>query len=127
MKLRIAILIIGLVTLLLSACDPYCSITITNDSSETAQILVKENIHFRTIKQKSLSTADGYNLYILLPNERIKVGAAIAEIDDDLPFNEISIIKNQDTLSAKNLESIKRLFDRITLNRLKKPYNISIK
>lgn len=127
MKQTVIILTFGLLTALLTGCDPYYSITVTNNTSETAQILVKETINFRTDKQKSLTTMDGFDVYELAPNEQIKVGSAIAEIDNDIPFEQLKIIRNRDTITANNLETIKNLFDKKTFGGLKTPYNISIK
>ncbi len=117
----------GFLTILLTSCDPYYSITVTNETRDTTKILVKETISFRTEKQKTGTTANGFDIYQLAPNEQIKVGSAIAEIDNDIPFEEIKIIKNGDTITADNLEAIKKLFDKKTFGGLKTPYNISIK
>jgi len=126
-KQALTILTFVLLTALLAGCDPYYSITVTNDTSDTAQILVKETINFRTEKQKSLTTIDGFDVYELAPNEKIQVGSAIAEIDNDIPFEQIKIVRNRDTVTANNLETIKNLFDKKTFGGLKTPYNISIK
>jgi hypothetical protein len=119
-------LTIGILTLTLMGCDPYCSITITNNKSDTVKIFVKETINFSTEKQKSHTMPDGFDIYELAPNEKIKVGSAIAEIDNDIPFEQIKIVRNNDTITASNLEEIKILFDKKTFGGLKTPYNISI-
>ena len=126
-KQTITMLTFGLLTALLTSCDPYYSITVTNKTSDTAKILVKQTIHFRTEKQDSLATTDGFDVYELAPSEQIQVGSAIAEIDNDIPFEQIKIVRNKDTITANNLETIKILFDKKTLGGLKTPYNISIK
>ncbi|WKW46892.1 hypothetical protein P3875_02225 [Myroides sp. JBRI-B21084] len=126
-KQIVTILTFGLFTTLLTGCDPYYSITVTNITSDTAQILVKETINFRTEKQKSLTTTDGFDVYELAPNEQIKVGSAIAEIDNDIPFDQIKIVTRKDTLTANSIETIKNLFDKKTFGGLKTPYNISIR
>lgn len=126
-KQIITIFTSGLLTALLTGCDPYYSITVTNNTGDTAQILVKETINFRTEKQKSQTTTDGFDVYELAPSEQIQVGSAIAEIDNDIPFEQIKIVRNKDTITADNLETIKNLFDKKTFGGLKTPYNISIK
>jgi hypothetical protein len=126
-KKRLIILTFGFLTVLLTGCDPYYSVTVTNETQDTARILVKETINFRTEKQKIQTTADGFDIYELAPNEQMKVGSAIAEIDNDIPFEEIRIVRNGDTITAGNLEGIKNLFDKKTFGGLKTPYNISIK
>ncbi len=112
---------------LLTRCDPYYSITITNTTDDTSTILVKENIHFRTEKQKDSTTGDGFDVYKLDPKEEMQVGSAIGGLDNDIPFHAITIIKKKDTISANDLESIKKLFDKTLLGGLQTPYNISIK
>jgi len=126
-KKIVSILTFGFLIIFLTSCDPYYSITVTNETRDTAKILVKETISFRTEKQKTRTTADGFDLYKLAPNEQINVGSVIAEIDNDIPFEEIKIIRNGDTTTADNLETIKKLFDKKTFGGLKTPYNISIK
>lgn len=111
----------------MTGCDPYYAITVTNKTKGTARILVKETISFRTEKQKIQSTSDGFDIYELAPNEQIEVGSAIAEIDNDLPFEEIKIIRSGDTITADNVEAIKNLFDKKIFGGLKTPYNITIK
>ncbi|WP_196889430.1 hypothetical protein [Aureivirga sp. CE67] len=116
-----------LLILLLSSCDPYYSITVTNKTTETVKILVKQNNRFRTEKQKTLTTVDGFDVYELAPNENIKVGNAIGEIDNDIPFDTLKIIRYNDTITANTLEEIIDLFDKKTFGGLKKPYNLRIK
>lgn len=69
---------------------------------------------------------DGFDIYELAPNEKINVGSSIAEIDNDIPFEQIKIVRKGDTIKASNLEEIKFLFDKKKFGRLKTPYNISI-
>lgn len=123
----ISILAIFSIPIMLTSCDPYYKISVTNTTNDTATILIKETIHFRTDKKKIVTTTEGYDVYKLEPKERVEVGSSIAEIDNDIPFEVIIIVKNRDTILADNLEDIKNLFDRKTFGGLKTPYNISIK
>lgn len=84
-------------------------------------------MNFRTEKIKSQTTSDGFDIYELGPKEQIKVGSAIAEIDNDMPFEIIKIVQKKDTIMADNLEEIKNLFDKKFFGGLKTPYNITIK
>jgi hypothetical protein len=125
MKLR-QFLILVVLTVLLIACDPYYSISITNKTSDSIRIFVKPTNSFMTEKEISKETSDGFNVYDLAPTEELKVGSAIAEIDNDIPFEEIKIVHKMDTIVAGNLEEIKNLFDKNVLGGLKTPYNVSI-
>jgi hypothetical protein len=109
-----------------SSCDPYYLITVTNTTNDTTTILVKETVDFKTEKNKIRTTEDGFDVYQLEPKEQIMVGSAIAEIDNEIPFEVIIIAKNRDTILADNVEEIIDLFDRNLFGGLKTPYNISI-
>ena len=107
-KLRIISLILLLT--LLSSCDPTYPITITNNSNVPTEILVKEKtLNFKTVKEKIYTTTSGFDIYLLAPSEQMSVGTAIAEFDNDLPFEEIKIVRKTDTISATGLEEIKNL------------------
>ena len=122
--IQLTILLLGL---LLTGCDPYYSISVTNKTTDTVTIQVKPTINFRTEKSKTSTTSDGYDVYKLTPTEIVQVGSAIAEIDNDISFNAVRIIKRNDTISASNLDDIKNLFDKKTFGGLQTPYNLSIK
>lgn len=111
----------------LIGCDPYHSITVTNVTADTVSIFVKPTIHFRTDNAKSLTTSDGFDIYKLSPNEQMHVGSAIAEIDNDIPFEFVKIVSSRDTVTASALDDIKNLFDKKTSGGLKTPYNLTIK
>ncbi|MFN3194538.1 MAG: hypothetical protein ACE364_01135 [Chlorobiota bacterium] len=112
---------------LMISCDPFYSITVTNKTTETAKILVKESNNFSTDKHKTQTTDDGFDVYELSPNENMGVGSAIAEIDDEIPFEAIKIIRYNDTISANTPDEIKNLFDKKTSGELITPYNLTIK
>ena len=123
----ITILLIFTFPIMFSSCDPYYLITVTNTTNDTTTILVKETVDFKTEKNKIRTTEDGFDVYQLEPKEQIMVGSAIAEIDNEIPFEVIIIAKNRDTILADNVEEIIDLFDRNIFGGLKTPYNISIK
>ncbi len=127
MQHKVTILVSAFCILLLAACDPYYRITVANKTSDTVKLLVKETIHFNTDKQKAGITVNGLDVYKLAPAEWMRVRYAIAEIDNDLPFDTLKIVRNTDTLAANNAAEIKGLFDKKRIGGLKKPYNISIK
>lgn len=114
------------VLILLSSCDPTYPILISNTTKEPVVVLVKTNSHFHTEKEKTGVTSDGFEIYPLNADESIQVGVTIAEIDDDLPFDAIKIVKDRDTISAFSKEAVKELFDKNVFGKLKKPYDVSI-
>ena len=126
MKLILSILLFTLTTFLTS-CDPYYSITLTNKTADTVSVIIKQNFKFRSNKIEFGKTNDDYKIYKVTPNEIFKVGSAIAEIDNDIPFDNILIVSRNDTTKANNIEEIKMLFDKKNFGRLKTPYTITIK
>ena len=111
---------------LLSGCDSYIRISITNTKNEAVEIWIKKNIHFRSDKLSKFKK-NGFLVYELVNGERMDIGYAIAEIDDDLPFDAIKIYTKTDTISKSTNEDIKDLFDKKMFGGLQTPYNISIK
>jgi hypothetical protein len=128
-QIKAAKLVLALfIGLFMTSCDPTYSISVTNSTTDTVSIVIKPTIHFRTEKDKISKTSDGLDIYKLNPNEKIYVGSAIAEIDNDMPFQEFKIYKGATiTVSASNLKDIKNLFDKTVFGGLKTPYNLTIK
>jgi hypothetical protein len=118
---------LSLLLILLTGCDPTYPIIVSNDSNEPVTILAKTQYPFRTEKKKTATTQDGFDVYQFQAHESVRVGMAIAEIDNDIPFLAIKIVRSGDTVSAATVEEIKGLFDRKRSGKLKTPYFISIK
>ena len=114
-------------SLLLLGCDSYIPISITNKKNEVIKVCIKENTHFLSDKQPKLKTKDGFSVYELASGERMEIGDAIAELDNDIPFYSIRICTSNDTISRNTHEDIKALFDKKTFGGLQTPYNISVK
>jgi hypothetical protein len=127
MKGIFSILLTATLTTLLTSCDPVYPITITNDTTDTIKFEVKENYRFNSEQLPQSKTKDGFTIYQILPKDTMEIGSAIAEIDNDMPIEEIRIFKPKDTISANNLIDIKKLFDKKFFGGLKTPYNLTIK
>ncbi|MCA6362096.1 MAG: hypothetical protein IM638_03610 [Bacteroidetes bacterium] len=65
--------------------------------------------------------------FLLAPGAEMFCGQAIAEIDNDLPFEKISIHCGSDSLIANTKEEVKQLFDKNVFGSLSTPYKITIK
>lgn len=115
-----------IILILLTSCDPTYPISITNRTTDSITIWLKKNNSFRTIKTDVKENPDGLTILKLRPNEMIRVGMAIAEIDNDMPFSEIYIKTEDDSISANGIDELKDLFDKNIFGRLKKSYNMSI-
>lgn len=106
--------------------DRVSQISVTNTTSDTLDVLLKENFKFRSEKEKFSTTADGFNIYRLSPHEVFFIGSVINELDNKIPFYEIKVISKGDTL-IDNQGNAKVLFDKNLFGDLEIPYNISIK
>lgn len=111
---------------LLSSCDPVYPIRIINNSTDTIKLELKENYRFSSKQIPQIKGKDGFSIYQILANDTLEIGSAIAEIDNDMPIDEIRIFKTNDTISAANLSEIKNLFDKNGFGGLKTPFNITI-
>lgn len=106
--------------------DHVSSISITNTTIDTVDVLLKENFKFRSEKEKFSTTADSFNIYKLAPHEVFDMGHAMNEVDNDIPFSQIKVICKGDTLIDNQGDAL-ILFDKTTFGGLEIPYNISIK
>lgn len=117
------LMIAGFITLLLTSCDPAYPINLSNDSNESIIVLVKVNSPFQTEKEKVGITKNGFYIYQFNAHESAQVGMAIAEIDNDIPFSELKIVRSgNDTVSVSTMKEIMQLFDRKRNGKLRIPY-----
>jgi len=123
--LRFAILYI--ISITYWGCDPTYSISIQNASNNVIEIEINENERFHSKKVPKEKLAQGVNLYELKPNEKMKTGLAIAELVNDIPYNSLRITKRSQLIEAQTAEEILDLFDKNNMEKLKKPYIITIK
>jgi hypothetical protein len=114
-------------TTFFTSCVPFYPITITNSTTDTIYLEAKENYRFGSEQLPQNKNKDGFSVYRVLPKGTLKIGSAIAEIDNDMPIDAIKIIKPKDTVSANKLADIKNLFDKKLFGGLKTPYNLAIK
>jgi len=119
--------------LFLTACDPTFPIKISNKKSDTVTIVTKTTIHFHTDDQltgyEDLGGPYDHKLikFKMPPGTSINCGMAISGIEDDMPFNEISIYSNNDSIVANTQDLILNLFDHSFRKNLQRPYQITIK
>jgi hypothetical protein len=127
MKRSFLILVILTLATFFTSCDPVYPITITNSTTDTMYLEVKQNYRFSSEQLPQAENKGGFCVYQVLPKDTLEIGSAIAEIDNDMPIDAIRIFKRKDTVSANNLASIKELFDKKLLGGLRTPYNLTIK
>ncbi|WP_156113413.1 hypothetical protein [Wocania ichthyoenteri] len=56
------------------------------------------------------------------PKQQLDCGFAIAGLKNNIPFNEMIILKNKDTISAKNHKELLELFDNRGFGNIMTPY-----
>ncbi|MGY4536070.1 hypothetical protein ACVW0P_000464 [Mucilaginibacter sp. UYNi724] len=104
----------------------FTPISVTNTTSDTLDILLKENFKFRSEKEKVSTTSDGFNIYKLAPHEVFFIGSVINGLDNKIPFSQIKVVCKGDTI-IDNQGNANILFDKNLFGSLEIPYNISIK
>lgn len=124
MKVKIIILVL---TVFLTSCDPTYSISIINGSDKKKLVTLQPNDKFLTDKISIDVLENGMLTYELSTHEKINIGFSIGELQDDLPFDFIIFVDGKDTISTKNKDQLLKLFDQNILGKLLKPYNITIK
>ena len=127
MKKKLNIGIIILIGILFQSCDPTYPVLIKNDSG--TEIIVDAKL-----------TKDFYagltTTYIADENDRLQFkvesgqefqcGMTIGGLKDDLPFTDLKIYMEKDTIIAKNRNEVLNLFDKNWIGNLKTPYILTV-
>ena len=119
--------ILSIIAMTIFGCDPTYSISIQNASNTVIEIEINENVRFNSKKEPKEKIAQGINLYELKPDEKMETGMAIAELENDIPYNSLRISKRSHLIYAETDQEILELFDKNIMGTLKKPYTITIK
>lgn len=126
MKTLIRYIILGLI---FQSCDPTYSIRLVNKSDDTLNILATTTIHFqlRNHQIEILDEVEDREIvsFMVLPNQELDVGMAIAGLEDELPFTSLKINKDENTIEAKGEKEVLKLFQKKN-GKLETPYQIVI-
>ena len=117
------------VFLFLLSCDPTYVIAIQNDSNEVIKLKAQVNERFHSNNFGSIAITYLENDWIeadIKPKQQLDCGFAIAELKNDIPFNEMIILKNKDSICAKNHKEVFELFDNRSLINIMTPYILII-
>ena len=118
-------LILSCICLFFQSCDPTYVIAIQNDSNETIKFKGQINERFRTFNYDSIPIAYLDNNWIeaeIKPEQQLDCGFAIADLENDMPFNSIKIFVKNDTLIANNNDELLELFDNRSAFNVMRPY-----
>jgi hypothetical protein len=120
-------LFIGFKVFFLTGCSYFYIVLLTNSTTERVSLWVKPTPFFRISEKVQLqgTSSDGFNIYTLNPHDTIRVGE-IEDVEKDIPFEALKIVRSKDTLSASNPKEIKKLYDKTFWGGYRTPYNITI-
>ena len=119
--------LILLIGILIQSCDPSYPVSIINQSRTEIIVDAKLTYDFNP----GLTTT-----YIADENNRLQFkvesgkeflcGMTIGGLKDDLPFTDLIIYTEKDTIIAKNRNEVLNLFDKNWIGNLKTPYSLTV-
>jgi hypothetical protein len=113
----------------LLSCDPTYVIAIQNNSNEIIKLKAQVNQRFHSNNYDSIFITYLDNNWIeafIKPKQQLDCGYAIAELDNDIPFNELKIFINNDSIVAKNQKEVLKLLDNRGVFKVMTPYILEI-
>lgn len=118
-------------SLLMYACNKPDNALIINKSKETIKVKAITSSFFYTINETRIITPDTTQTdhieFHLKPNESLNCGHINKNLADEIPFEKLTIIKNNKTIEAKNKDEVLNLFEKNAFGIAKSPYSIVIK
>ena len=125
-KLNIGVII--LIGLLIQSCDPTYPVSINNQTESEIRIQAKKTLRFwnENLNETELTQKDWIEFKIE-PKKSVKCGMTIGGLKDDIPFSNLKIYTDKDTIIAQNRNEVLNLFDKNWIGNLKTPYTLTIK
>ena len=127
MRKKLNIGIILLIGILIQSCDPNYPVSINNQTESEIKIQTKKTLKFwnENLDEIELTEKDWVEFKIE-PNKSLKCGMTIGGLKNDLPFSEILIITETDTIRAENENQIMELFDKTFFGNIETPYVLTV-
>lgn len=123
----LALLILGV---FLQSCDPVYSVRLKNLTNDTLLVVARTTIHFQSDTSKITVLEGPYDdewiEFKVFPSTYVNCGIAIAGIQDEIPFTELKIYKESDSIIAKSEQEVLALFEKGSRGNLITPYEIRI-
>jgi len=118
--------------LLFQSCDPTYSIRIQNSTSDTLTVVARTTIrfHMENIDYNVLSRTfndDEWIRFTIPPMGYADCGNAIGGLENDLPFKELKIYMERDSIVATSETEVLSLFKTKLIGGFRTPYTIEIK
>lgn len=124
------IIIAILAGLIFQSCDPYYPVSITNSTEDTLTVIARTTTNFQSIDIRIIESSGPYDderiKFKIPPGKTVECGGAIAGLGDDLPFTELMIYSQEDSLKALNKEEVLNLFEKNSAGQLKTPYELVV-
>lgn len=115
------------IMLLLQSCDPTYSIRIENNSGSKVTVKATTTINFRAYEHEVTELGDNKIRVDIPSGEYLDCGMAIAGLENDLPFTNLTIETLNDTIMADNPDQVLSLFEKKPSGNLKTPYRLVVK
>lgn len=124
------IIIAILAGLIIQSCDPYYPVSITNSTEDTLTVIARTTTSFQSNDIIILESSGPYDderiKFKITPGETVECGGAVAGLEDDVPFTELIIYSQQDSIKALNKEEVLNLFEKNSAGQLKTPYELVV-
>lgn len=124
-KLNLGLLIlIGFST---QSCDPFYPVSIKNNSGAKIIVDAKLTNNFDPgLTTTFIADENNHLQFKVESEEEFHCGYAIGGLKNDLPFSELKIYTNKDTIVAENRNEILSLFNKNWTGNLKTPYVLTV-
>ncbi|MCP4053608.1 MAG: hypothetical protein GY739_11170 [Mesoflavibacter sp.] len=124
-KLNIGIII--LIGILIQSCDPTYPVLIKNDSGTEIIVDAKlTNNFYPGLTTTYIADENNRLQFKVESGQEFQCGMTIGGLKDDLPFSDLKIFTQKDTIIAKNRNEVLNLFDRNWIGNLKTPYTLTV-
>ena len=116
-----------LVGFLTKSCDPTYPVLIKNESGTEIIVDAKlTNDFYPGLTTTYIADENNRLQFKVESGQEFQCGMTIGELKDDLPFTDLKIYTEKDTIIAKNTNEVLNLFDRNWIGNLKKPYTLTV-
>ncbi|MFD0837263.1 hypothetical protein ACFQ0I_15900 [Mariniflexile aquimaris] len=128
MRKKLNIGIILLIAILIQSCDPTYPVLIKNDSGTEIIVDAKlTNDFYPGLTTTFIADENNRLQFKVESGQEFQCGMTIGGLKDDLPFTDLKIYTDKDTIIAKNRNEVLNLFDKNWIGNLKTPYTLTVK
>ena len=127
MRKKLNIGIILLIGILIQSCDPSYPVSIINKTGTEIIVDAKLTYDFNPGLTTTYIADENNRLQFKVESgQEFLCGMTIGGLKDDLPFTDLKIYTEKDTIIAKNRNEVLNLFDKNWIGNLKTPYTLTV-